>query len=77
MYTVDGNIPMPPGGGSGGGRGKYPWHLLKVGDSFFVPRNDFRREDYRPKPAVGMNIKVATRKLCENNIWEIRVWRTL
>lgn len=29
-------------------RTKYPWHTKKVGEGFFVPREDLSREDYRP-----------------------------
>jgi hypothetical protein len=28
-------------------RSKYPWYTTKKGDSFFVPRTDYNREDYR------------------------------
>ena len=31
----------------GHGLGKYPWRELKVGESFFIPRNQLSREDYR------------------------------
>jgi len=75
MYKVESDIPVP-NPAINGGRGKYPWRLLKVGDSFFVPRNDFHREEYRPKPTDAMNIKVTSRKCLENEIWGIRVWRT-
>jgi hypothetical protein len=36
----------------GHGLGKYPWRELKVGESFFIPRNQLSREDYRPTPTA-------------------------
>ena len=29
---------------------KYPWRTTEVGASFFVPRSEFKKEDYRPTP---------------------------
>ena len=73
MYEISDNVPMPDK--ATGGVGKYPWRLLKVGGSFFVPRTDYKTENYRPHPAPALGIKVMTRKTCENNIWGVRVWR--
>ena len=36
------------------GVSKYPWKTTKVGGSFFVPRNDLKREDYRPSPPENL-----------------------
>jgi hypothetical protein len=38
----------------GHGLGKYPWRQLKVGESFFIPRNQLSREDYRPTPSSNI-----------------------
>mgnify|MGYP000689232736 FL=1 len=38
----------------GHGLGKYPWRQLKVGESFFIPRNQLPREDYRPTPSANI-----------------------
>lgn len=32
--TIDKNIPIPP---SSRGNPKYPWQLMEINDSFFVP----------------------------------------
>jgi len=58
-----------------GGVSKYPWREMNVGEYFFVPRTDFKSENYRPKPHKDLGIKIATRKLCENGITGVAIWR--
>ena len=58
-----------------GGVAKYPWNSMKVGQHFFVPRTDYKNENYRPKPNAALNMKIATRKRCENGITGIKIWR--
>ena len=56
-FPVEKGIPIPPirrnGGTPGGGEPKYPWPLMEVGDSFFVPTNS--REE-----AILMNLKIGS-----------------
>jgi len=49
--------------GMGHSKSKYPWYTKDVGEGFFVPRDDFPREEYRPIPP---------RKLVEAG----QVWKT-
>ena len=74
MYEVRKDVPMPNKGS--GGCAKYPWRTLKVGDSFFVPRTDLKREGHRPVPSKNIGIKVMTRKWCEDKVWGVMIWRT-
>ena len=37
-----------------GSSGKYPWRTTSVGESFFVPRTELKREDYRPSPPENL-----------------------
>ena len=54
---------------------KYPWREMNIGEYFFVPRTDYKNENYRPKPNAALNMKIATRKRCENGITGIKIWR--
>ena len=36
------------------GTSKYPWRTTSVGESFFVPRTELKREDYRPTPPENL-----------------------
>lgn len=40
--------------GNSGSSGIYPWRNTPVGGSFFVPRTDLKREDYRPSPPENL-----------------------
>jgi len=74
MFQIEKNIPIPTGSLKGG-VGKYPWYVMEVGDSFFVPRTQLTVETYRPSPPPQVNIKIKTRKCCEDGIWGVRIWR--
>ena len=58
-----------------GGVPKYPWREMNIGEYFFVPRTDFKFENYRPKPPKDLGFKIVTRKLCENGITGVAIWR--
>jgi hypothetical protein len=36
MFEITSTVPIPPSG-KRGAQNKYPFHMLKVGDSFFAP----------------------------------------
>jgi len=74
MYKIDKDVPMSKTNRYGGSI-KYPFHELEVNDSFFVPRVDCKREDYRPYPPPRLKIKIRTEKRVENGVPGIRVWR--
>ena len=68
MFEIEKEVPIPAGSG---GRGKYPWRKMEVGDSFLVPRSQMSREGYRPVPTSSLGIKVSIRKEGDG----VRVWR--
>ncbi len=74
MFQIDKNIPIPAESLKGG-VGKYPWYGMEKGDSFFVPRTQFKVETYRPSPPPKANIKIKTQKCCESGVWGVRIWR--
>ena len=57
MIKVEKGVPIPPrrwrGGGPRGGDPKYPWPLMEVGDSFFIPTHS--RDE-----AILMNLKIGS-----------------
>lgn len=60
------------------GRGKYPWRRLNVGQSFFIPRNQYSREDYRPSapPSVlADGYKFATKKVQDGKTIGLQIKR--
>lgn len=52
------------------------WDLFQVGTSFFVPGIDREELDRHIRREMKrMNISVITRKVIENDILGVRVWR--
>ncbi len=77
MYVLENDIPIPASRKSIGVC-KYPWEDMKIGQSFFVPLNELSSEDARPSPPDRLKkigFRVQTRKLIENGVWVVRVWR--
>ena len=69
---ISSDIPIPVPGG----RRRYPWKKMKVGDSFFLPGNE---QTQNTVSGAGRNIFgagcVSTRKTTENGVVGYRVWR--
>jgi len=63
---IDSNVKIPSSS-YGVGIGKYPWHNMKPGDSFFVP-------EAKTRPATPL-FKTKSRVCVENNVKGIRVWK--
>jgi len=77
MFVLENNIPIPASRKSSGVC-KYPWEDMKIGQSFFVPLSELTSEDARPSPPDSLKktgYRVQTRKLIENGVCGIRVWR--
>ena len=62
--TIDKDVPLPLGRAT-----KYPFHEMKIGDSFFVP-NVKAVGVHHYKPKLFMR-----RTVIENGIKGVRVWR--
>lgn len=77
MIKVDKGIPIPPKNSSRRGPVReYPWHLMEVGDSFFVEGDAAKRASVASSGSrygVLHNMKFTNRK--EGNGW--RIWRIL
>ena len=56
----------------GTGTGKYPWHDLGSGDSFFVPEHELANPKGRPATPL---FKTQSRVCVENDVKGIRVWK--
>jgi hypothetical protein len=70
-FKIDKGVPIPSRkmGGNGGGRPPfYPCQSMDVGDSFFLPNK-------KVFSYVSHNRKFETRKIEENGIKGLRVWR--
>jgi hypothetical protein len=73
-FTVEAAVPIPP---PKSGSTKYPFPIMQVGDSFFVP--NVRRENFCSCIAnarfknPGTNF--TTRRVTENGVKGVRVWR--
>ena len=77
MFVLENDIPIPASRKSIGVC-KYPWEDMKIGQSFFVPLSELTSEDARPSPPDRLKktgYRVQTRKLIENGVWGVRVWR--
>lgn len=73
--VVDKGVPVPETRG-GGGKQRYPWELLEVGDSFFAPGKI--ETFYTNTSAAGKRLgrKFIARKWEERGVQGVRVWRT-
>ena len=70
MFKIDNNVAIPQPHGSGYGR--YPWHDLKEGQSFFVSDKHLSKPGARPSTPL---YKTVSRILTENGVQGIRIWR--
>lgn len=76
LIRVDRGIPLPETRNVGR-KGKYPWRQMQPGDSFFVanaPTNRLgacARSFRRTRP----NTDFTARKVVENGVQGVRVWR--
>lgn len=68
---VDSNIPIPEVT-TRGGRSKYPWVTMNVGDSFFVP--DIHIAKFSGQ-AVNAAKRFKTKYTCRTVDGGVRVWR--
>jgi hypothetical protein len=76
-YTIEKNIPIPSSARAVGAS-KYPWEQLMILDSFAVPLHELNSGKSRPTPPESLmrkGYRVQTRKLLENGVWVVRVWR--
>lgn len=71
-FPVDDHIPMP---NNAGGRVRYPWKQMGIGQSFFVPNIPESTRRGLPSAARYSGIKVVTRNVTENGVPGVRVWR--
>ena len=72
MYAVEHDIPLPP---KRSRAGKYPFWLMKVGDSFFVPTTE-RIHIQRIAASMSMESKRHGGKYTLRVIEDgVRVWR--
>jgi len=70
-YQVDTGVKIPASK-YGTGTGKYPWHQLNSGDSFFVPEHELANPKSRPATPL---FKTSSRVCVESGIKGIRVWK--
>ena len=71
MFKIDNNVPIPESK-YGLGTGKYPWHQLQSGQSFFVPETNLANPKSRPATPL---FKTKSRVCVENGIKGVRVWK--
>lgn len=75
MITIDRNYSPPPPKCMRGAR--YPFAELNPGDSFFVPNGrQVNISGSGAQYAKRNGVKFATRKVVENDVPGVRVWRT-
>lgn len=78
MFNIDKDVPVS--NSNKGAHSKYPWSVMGVGDSFFVPLDgrDYRRVQ---SSLLGSGTRqflsggVRTSKVTEGGVVGIRVWR--
>ena len=79
MIPIDKGVPIPAyvPGPPVGSAPKYPWRTMEVGDSFFVGHMDSQQVS-SGAAAAGRKLsrRFVTRRLIEDGIAGIRVWRT-
>lgn len=74
QYAIDSSVPIPD---MHGGRGilKYPFPLMQVGDSFFVPGRNSQGVKGTINYWNRAGRKFTTRTRTENGVYGVRVWR--
>ena len=79
IFPIAKGIPIPPArsGRTGPRKPKYtyPWRLLEVGDSFFVPGVLVSDVSYRAV-ARKLGREFVARSVCEGDLFGVRFWRT-
>lgn len=74
MIEIEKGVPMPADAGQG--PSKYPWALMEIGDSFFVPNGDrvatVRQQAAKKGGQLGRKFTVSAKG--QNG--GVRVWRT-
>ena len=73
-YEIDRAIPIPPPS-RGPGAVKYPWAVMEVGDSFFVPGITKDNIYSSIKNASRDGRSFVARRVTENGVRGLRVWR--
>ena len=61
-----------------GSKTKYPWYQIEKGGAFFVPRNIFKREDYRPSVPTNLRkegYKIRTTKYVQDDVQGLLITR--
>jgi len=71
MFSIDNNVAVPDSK-YGTGTGKYPWHQLESGQSFFVPESQLANPKSRPATPL---FKTISRICIENGTKGVRVWK--
>lgn len=72
MIKIDKGISIPKIGG------KYPWHEMEIGDSFFVPGKDFHKmQSQASHTGIKLSKKFIVCRSFEGarKIKGVRVWR--
>ena len=69
---IDKNVPLPK---LRSPLNKYPWADMQVGDSFFIPQDPATVRASLYSCTKWARIKIATRRVTENGVEGIRVWR--
>lgn len=70
--VIDKGVPVPPSNVS---RRKYPFDAMEVGDSFFVAGRQHKVYGAINWHTKHSNKRFTTRKVVENGVAGIRVWR--
>lgn len=79
MFEVKSGVPIPPVMTVRQYTSKYPLRTMSPGDSFFVAAGDkdiAKVQRAIASAAARQQVKVSTRKVVEEGIAGIRVWRT-
>lgn len=73
IYAIESGIPIPPPMKRSNLKRGYPWRVLGVGDSFFVPSGDM----HRLHQSVVRQNKRTRQRYCVRTLENgVRVWRT-
>ena len=70
-FEIASNIPIP--NPQKGRRAKYPWRVMEVGDSFFVPD---KKTNFIAGVAWHQKYRYGTEWTCRAENGGVRVWRT-
>ena len=74
-FSIEKGVPIPES--RGGGRGKYPFREMEIGDSFFVAGKStakFSAHVHHHRKRHGL--KFTTRTVTEDGVKGVRIWRT-